>query len=215
MQKLKAVIFDIDGTLANTVPLCVQAFRQAMEPQLHRPLSDEEIKGAFGPDEEGTIAAFNPPDVKKALADFMQYYTSLHGEMCPEPFEGITALLDKLKEKGVRLAVSTGKGKETSALSLQRFGIRHYFDMIENGAPEGSRKPEAIQQIIAAFGVNRNEVVYVGDSPGDIRESHKAGIQVVAAAWASSAERAKLAKEEPDEIFESVEDFAEWLDQRI
>jgi len=215
MQKLQAIIFDIDGTLANTVPLCIQAFRQALEPQLHRPLSDEEIKAAFGPDEEGTIQSFNPPDVKKATDDFMRYYEALHEEMCPKPFDGIKHLLDTLKSKGVRLAIATGKGKDCSQLSLQRFGIFPYFDIIENGSPEGSRKPKAIQQIIEVFDVQKEETLYVGDSPGDIKESRKAGIPVVAAAWAKTADKEKLAKEQPNAIFDTVEDFAKWLYERL
>src|SRR5206468_6855326 len=143
MEKFKAVIFDIDGTLANSIPLCVQCFRLALEPQLQRPLSDEEIKAAFGPDEEGTIIKFNPPDVKKAIADFMHYYKSLHEEMCPKPFDGIKELLDKLKNNGVCLAISTGKGIDAINISLHIFGIFGYFDKIEKGSPEGSRKPEA------------------------------------------------------------------------
>jgi phosphoglycolate phosphatase/pyrophosphatase PpaX len=189
MQKIKAVIFDIDGTLANTVPLCVQAFRQALEPQLHRPLSDEEIKAAFGPDEEGTIQSFHPPDVKNATDDFMRFYESLHEEICPQPFDGIKDLLGTLKSKGVHLAIATGKGKDCSQLSLQRFGILSYFDIIENGSPEGSRKPQAIARIVNVFGVQNKETLYVGDSPGDIKESRKAGIRVVAAAWAGTADK--------------------------
>jgi HAD superfamily hydrolase (TIGR01509 family) len=215
MEKFKAVIFDIDGTLADTVPLCVKAFRQALEPQLHRPLSDEEIKAAFGPDEEGTIMKFNPPDVKKAIADFMRYYESLHEEMCPKPFDGINELLDKLKSKGVCLAISTGKGIDTIKCSLNLFGILSYFDKIEKGSPKGSRKPEAIQEIVNAFGVQKYEVLYIGDSPGDVKESHKAGIHVAGAAWAESTNKEKLEKEQPDAIFDSVKDFAEWLEQRI
>jgi HAD superfamily hydrolase (TIGR01509 family) len=215
MEKFKAVIFDIDGTLANTVPLCVQAFRLALEPQLHRPLSDEEIKAAFGPDEEGTIMKFNPPDVKKALADFMHYYESLHEEMCPKPFDGIKELLDTLRSKGVCLAISTGKGIETIEFSLTLLGILNYFDKIEKGSPKGSRKPEAIQEIADAFNVRKEEMLYIGDSPGDVKESHEAGIHVAGAAWAESTNKEKLAKEQPDAIFDSVRDFAEWLEERV
>src|SRR3954470_525748 len=150
MEKFKAIIFDIDGTLANTVQLCVQAFRQAMEPQLHRPLSDEEIKAAFGPDEVGTIMSFNPPDVKKAADDFMRYYTSLHKEMCPQPFDGIRDLLNNLKNKGVCLAIATGKGNDTIQCTLHLFEVLQYFEIIESGSPQGSRKPEAIQHIVHA-----------------------------------------------------------------
>jgi len=215
MKKFKAVIFDIDGTLANTVPLCVQAFRLALEPQLHRPLSDEEIKAAFGPDEEGTIMKFNPPDMKKANADFMRYYKSLHEEICPKTFDGIKELLDTLKNKGVCLAISTGKGQDTTEFSLCLFDIIKYFDKIEKGSPKGSRKPEAIQEIVNAFGVEKGEVLYVGDSPGDIKESHNAGIHVAGAAWAETTDKEKLEKEKPDAIFDSVKDFAEWLYERI
>ena len=215
MQKFKAVIFDIDGTLANTVPLCIQAFRQALESQLHRPLSDEEIKAAFGPDEEGTIRSFNPPDVKEATEDFMLYYASLHEAMCSKPFDGIKDLLSTLKNKGVHLAIATGKGKAASNFSLRLFGMCQYFEMIQNGSPEGSRKPEAIKQILDTFGVQKEETLYIGDSPGDIKESRKAGIHAIGAAWAPTTNKEQLEKEQPDAIFDSVKDFAEWLCQNI
>ena len=128
-----------------------------------------------------------------------------------QPFEGIEALLGTLKEKGIRLAIATGKGKHTSALSLQRFGLRPYFEIIENGAPEGSRKPEAIQHIIDAFGVQKEEVLYVGDSGGDIKESHAAGIAAVAAAWAGTADKEKLKAEHPEVLFDKVAAFAAWI----
>lgn len=214
MEKLKAIIFDVDGTLANTVPLCVEAFRQALEPQLHRSLSDEEIKAAFGPDEEGTMMAFHPPDLKRAMDDFMHYYMSLHAAMCSQPFDGIKNLLTALKSRGVCLAVATGKAKDTTELSLRRFNIIQYFDRIENGSPEKSRKPEAIQQLVTAFGINKKETLYVGDSPGDVKESHEAGIYVAGAAWAPSTDKEKLKAAKPDVLFDSVEDFAAWLAQR-
>jgi phosphoglycolate phosphatase/pyrophosphatase PpaX len=49
MTKIKGVIFDLDGTLANTLPLCIQAFRQSVEPLTLKPLSDAEIIATFGP----------------------------------------------------------------------------------------------------------------------------------------------------------------------
>ncbi len=134
MQKIKAVIFDIDGTLANTVPLCIAAFRHAVEPIVNRPLSDEEIQSHFGPDEEGTIKSLAPDDYKKGTSDFLRFYEAMH-DMCSAPFEGMTELLDELQQKGVHLAIATGKGKYTSGLTLHRLGLVSYFEMIENGTP--------------------------------------------------------------------------------
>ena len=212
MQNIKAVIFDIDGTLANTVPLCVQAFRKAVEPLINRPLSDEEIIASFGPDEEGSIKLLAPDDYKKGTSDFFRYYEDLH-DMCNQPFDGIKEVLTALKIKGVHLAVATGKGKYTSELSLKRFGLLPCFETIENGSPEGSRKVEAIRQIINLFGVKKEETVYVGDSPNDIKESHQAGIRAVAAAWADSTKKDKLQEEKPDEMFDHVNEFAHWINE--
>ena len=60
MKKIKAVIFDIDGTLANTIPLIIKAYRQAVEPLVHRSLTDDEIVATFGPSEEGSVRAMVP-----------------------------------------------------------------------------------------------------------------------------------------------------------
>lgn len=144
MKKIKAVIFDIDGTVANTIPIIIQAYRQAVEPLVHRPLSDDEIVATFGPLEEGSIRAIAPEDYKKGTADFLRIYKELH-DMCPHPFDGITELLNTLKSKGVKVALSTGKGKESTDISLQRFNLHGFFDIIETGSPEGSRKIEAMK----------------------------------------------------------------------
>jgi len=215
MKKIKAVIFDIDGTLGNTIPLIIQAYRQAVEPLVRRPLSDDEIVATFGPSEEGSIRKIAHDDYKKGTADFMRIYKELH-DMCPHPFDGITALLNTLKNKGVKLAIATGKGKETIDISLQRFNLTGFFEMTEAGSPDGSRKIEAIHLILNSWpSIEKDEVIYVGDSPGDITESHEAGIAAVAAAWAETAKVDRLKETQPDQIFYSVEDFAKWLDAKI
>lgn len=215
MQKIKAVIFDIDGTLANTIPLIIQAYRQAVEPLVHLPLSDDEIVATFGPSEEGSIRAIAPDDYKKGTTDFLRIYKELHN-MCPHPFDGITELLNALKSKRVKLAIATGKGKETIDISLQCFNLTGFFDRIEPGSPDGSRKIEAINLILNSWpAIEKDEVIYVGDSPGDITESHEVGIAAVAAAWAETAKRDKLKETQPDEIFYTVEDFSKWLEGEI
>ncbi len=215
MQKIKAVIFDLDGTLANTIPLCIEALRQAVEPLVKRPLSDEEIMATFGPTEEGSVRSLAPADYKKGTADFLHYYKTLHG-MCNQPFEGMNDLLSTLQNKGVRLALATGKGKESTVITLQHFGFTRYFNCIETGSPTGSRKAEAIGIILDTLGdIQKEEAIYVGDSPADIKDSRKAGIAVVAAAWAATAKKEKLKALQPDELFDTIEDFASWLYPRV
>lgn len=215
MNKIKAVIFDLDGTIGDTLPLCIKAFRQSVEPLIGRSVSDAEIIATFGPSEEGTIMALAPDHYDKGVADYLKHYETYH-EMCSLPFAGIEELLQTLKEKGVRIAMVTGKGKHSTAISLKKFGLENYFEFIETGMASGPRKPEGIQLVINYFSdLNKEEIFYIGDAPSDITASRKIGIPVVAAAWAETAEPEKLEELRPDKIFYTITDFAEWLYKRI
>ena len=215
MEKIKAVIFDLDGTLANTLPLCIRAFRQSVEPLIQRSLSDAEIIATFGPSEEGTIMALAPSDYEQGVTDYLAFYKSLH-HMCPTPFDGITEMLDILKKKGVRIAMVTGKGKHSTEISLQYFSLAHYFEIVETGSPKGARKAEGIQHILNELkDIKKEEIIYVGDAPSDIIASKKVGISVVAAAWAETAEPKKLEELEPNELFYTTKEFINWMCNRI
>ena len=113
--------------------------------------------------------------------------------MCPVPFNGIEEVLETLKNKGVHIAMVTGKGKQSTDISLKHFELTHFFELIETGSSTGARKAEGIELILDWLkGIKKEEVVYVGDAPSDIIASRKVGISVVAAAWADTAEPEKL-----------------------
>ncbi len=215
MQKIKAVIFDLDGTIANTLPLCISSFRRSIEPLAGRAISDADIIATFGPSEEGTILALASDNYDKGVSDYLRFYEENHN-MCPAAFEGIPELLASLKEKGIRIAMMTGKGKLSAEISLDKFGISHYFELLETGMPEGPRKPEGIQAILDVWNdIAKDEAIYVGDAPSDITACRKAGIPIVAAAWAETAEPELLIPLRPNELFYTVSDFAEWLLGRV
>lgn len=215
MKKIKAVIFDLDGTLANTLPLCIRAFRESVEPLINRTVSDEEIIATFGPSEEGTIMALAPDHYDKGVSDYLKFYEAFH-DMCAIPFDGILELLTVLKNKSVRIAMVTGKGKYSTGISLKQFTMEHFFEFIETGSPNGPRKADGIKTILDQYDdIEKDEVIYVGDTTGDITASRKAGIPVIAAAWAASAEPEKLIELKPDEIFYNINDFSTWLYERI
>jgi phosphoglycolate phosphatase-like HAD superfamily hydrolase len=211
MNKIKAVIFDLDGTLANTLPLCISAFRKSIEPLIHRSLSDEEIIATFGPSEEGTIMALAPEYYEKGVSSYLEFYRNLHFT-CPAPFDGIEELLIALKNKSVRIAMVTGKGKHSTDISLKQFGIAKYFEWIETGISTGPRKAEGIQKILDRFiAIEKEETIYVGDAPSDVIASKEVGVQIVAAAWAETAEPEELKKLHPYKLFDNIERFSDWL----
>ncbi|MFT3827574.1 MAG: HAD family hydrolase [Chitinophagaceae bacterium] len=215
MKQIKAIIFDLDGTIADTLPLCIAAFRKSIEPLAARTITDEEIIATFGPSEEGTILALAPDHYEEGVAAYLQHYKELHG-MCPVPFAGITELLDQLLQKGVKVAMVTGKGQHSTVISLEQFGLTNHFELLETGSPAGPRKAEGIANILQQWpDIAPEETWYVGDAPSDIIASRKAGIPVVAAAWAATAEPEKLISLQPGEIFYSIADFTKWVLERV
>ncbi len=210
-KKIKAVIFDLDGTLADTLPLCIAAFRKSIEPLIGKHLSDEEIIATFGPSEEGTILALAPQHYEKGVADYLKLYGELHF-MCPVPFEGIKELLYDLKKMGIRIAIVTGKGMHSTEISLKQFGLASYFEIIETGQPSGPVKADGIRKVLNYFtDLSPDEVIYVGDAPSDIMASREAGVRAGGAAWADTTDGVQLESVLPDHMFYDVEDFRVWL----
>lgn len=211
---LKAVIFDMDGTICDTLPLCIEAFRRAVEPLYGKQLSDEEIVASFGPSEEGTIKALIPGHFEKGVSDFLSHYRSLHS-ICPTPFEGILEIIDNLKERGIIVALVTGKGEKSCRLTLDYYGINDRFDMVETGHASGPCKPEGIGRVLDQFGLKAKEAIYVGDAPGDIIAAREVGMPIISALWGSfiSPEEIKILR--PDRICRSIEELSFTLEELI
>ena len=215
MKRIKAVIFDLDGTIADTVPFIIKALRQAIEPFVGREISDAEIAATFGPSEEGSIRALAPDSYDKSLAAYVAYYEAFH-DLCPPPFAGIEDLLKMLKAKDVRIAMVTGRGRPSADFSLRCWGLYKYFEIIETGIESGPNKPAGIRYVLSHFsGIGKDEVVYVGDTVSDIFSSREAGIPIVSAAWAPSVDPEQLRRLAPDQLFHTVADFSDWLSTRI
>ncbi len=209
---MRGVTFDLDGTLANTLPVCYAAFRRVFLEHTGREYSDAEIHGMFGPCEKGVFQAVLS-DWRPAFAAFLKEYESAH-DMCPAAFPGIAPLLDHLRAAGVRLAVVTGKGTESAQISLRRLGLIDRFECIEAGSPHGGAKSESIARILKLWEAAPGELAHVGDAPNDIRAARESGVAALAAAWAPTARREALAAEWPDAIFDSVTEFEDWLSAR-
>jgi pyrophosphatase PpaX len=206
---IRGVTFDLDGTLADTLPVCYAAFRAVFLEHAGREFSDSEIHALFGPCEKGALAKV-VADWKPAFEKFLTEYERAHS-LCPLPFEGIPALLDSLAALGINVAVVTGKGPESAAISLRTLGLKHHFAIVEAGSPERAIKADAIQRVLDVWGLTRSEVIHIGDAPGDIRAARTVGVGAVGAVWASTARRDLLDEIGPDAVFDRVDAFGEWL----
>ena len=213
-MKIKTVIFDLDGTIADTLPLCIAAFKKSVEPLLNAELSEQEIMATFGPSEEGTIRKLIPEYEEVGIKAYLQQYEQLH-YTCPVAFDGIADLLAYLKTKNIQLAMVTGKGIHSTRLSLKQFGLEQYFEVMETGSPEGTNKVNGIRSVLSLLNADLNESIYVGDAPSDIKYCKEIGIPIAAAAWATTTNASELEALNPDWLFYSVEAFKNWIAEFI
>ena len=209
-MRLAGAIFDLDGTLADTLPACYAAFRAACAGLGGPTYTNEQIRELFGPSEEGMLQRAMPERWQAGLAILLEEY-GRQLSVCSGVFPSVTTALQMLRERGTPLALVTGKGPFTTKLSLTHFGLDGLFDPVEIGSPQGVVKAEAIARVVARWGVAPQEVIYVGDAVADVRSAHEAGVLPVAAAWAPSAIVAELIAARPHALFTDAGDFRVWL----
>ena len=114
-MSLEAVMFDLDGTLVDTLPVCYLAFRRALERAGASPMPDGEIHAMFGPSEEGMLQRVLPEDWPRALPAYFEEYERLLA-MCPAVIPELTAALAMLRTRGIRTALVTGKSHVTARI---------------------------------------------------------------------------------------------------
>lgn len=210
MDNIKGIIFDLDGTLADTLPLCIKSFQQAFEEVTGIKHSESAITKFFGQTEEGIAKSIAPDRWKECLNSYVNIYKNNH-DLCPTTFEGIVEILDFLKTNNFKIALVTGKGEHTVYISLEYYGIRDYFEFVETGSPYNLIKDTCIKKITDMWQIPANQTAYVGDQPSDIDCSKKAGVLPIAVTWASTTKSDLLEKENPYKIFSKTADFKNWL----
>ncbi len=210
---LHGVIFDLDGTLGDTLPVCFAAFRQVFREFLDIEYTDAEIRGMFGPTEEGILEDRLPVDLAESLDRYLRVYRDNH-DLAPQPFDGIREILDDLAARDVPVAVVTGKGPYSASVSLEVWGMQDHFTHVLAGANHGNIKDVNMQAVLDAWGVDPAVVVSVGDAPSDVTAARTVGVAAVGAAWAATTDRALLVGQSPDAIFDRVDDFGAWLQRR-
>ena len=212
-RALEGVIFDLDGTVTDTLSIAFSAFRAAVAEFTPHQFTDKELMRFFGPSEEGILRRILPHDWELCFERYLDEYASRHVS-CSAPFPGMTSVLDFLKGQRIPMALVTGKAPRAVAITLKHVDIAHYFDMIEMGSPEGSVKPQALSKVIDKWRVNASSVAYVGDAISDAQAANKIGLIAVGAAWANAADAAALKASGADIVFTRIGDLFDWLRAR-
>lgn len=211
---IKLVAFDLDSTVSDTIPLSIEAFEKAVSPYAGHTLTREEIVETFGLNEMGMVKRVLKDHWEEALNDYYKNYEAFHG-MCEAPFEGIVPLIQRLKEKGITVALITGKSKKSCEISLDKFGIRQLFADVMTGSEYKVSKKDSMVTLMEKYGVTPEEFIYIGDAVSDVTASKEAGVQCYSAAWSDFADKEALEKVNPGYVYESVAGLARELEKRV
>jgi len=210
MKKFEGIIFDIDGTLVSTNELIFASFNHIAKKYLNKTFSNEEITSLFGPPEDVIIKKFCGNKFEEGKKDYYDFYTKNHH--LADLYPGIIDILKDLKKRNIYLSIYTGKGREAATITLKKHEIFDYFDLVITGddVKEHKPSPEGINIFIEKFNLDRNKVLMIGDSTGDIKAARGAGVKIASVVWDSYA-KDKVLKSGSDYIFHSVDELKEFL----
>ena len=184
------VIFDLDGTLLDTVADLANATNQALE-QCGYPTHPTEAYYKFVGNGINKLFARALPaehsteeNILLIRSIFVPYYNE-HNADCSRPYPGIVTLLETLQERGVQLAVASNKYHEAT-LKL----VHHFFPGIRFAAIYGQRDgvpikpaPNVVYDILHDTGIAKEDTLYVGDSGVDMQTACNAGVESVGVTW--------------------------------
>ena len=193
----KLILFDLDGTLLDTLEDLSEAVNHALELRglpLH---TVDEYRGMVGHGVRNLVQQALPSGadealVDSALADFRTYYQA-HIDVHTRPYPGIPELLSELHARGVQLAVASNKFQEGTEYLIQRFFPGIPFVAILGNRPGYPLKPdpEIVQEVLRRAGdacgdvngIAPADALLVGDSPTDMRTAANGGIEALAVTW--------------------------------
>lgn len=183
-------IFDLDGTLLNTIADLATATNQALEAcgfPTH-PISAYPMFVGNGINKlfERALPAESRTEenIMRIRAHFLPYYDE-HNADLSKPYPGIPQLLEELQTAGIHLAVASNKYQRATEKL-----IRHYFPTIRFAAVFGQREgipvkphPQIVEDILTLVPVNKEEVIYIGDSGVDMQTALHAGVESIGVTW--------------------------------
>ncbi len=211
LPKVKAVVFDVDGTLLNTKEFIFQAFEHTLT-FFDEQLPSREVVGELVGYSLNTCYANLAPhlDIEQVRSVHRSFQdTHLH---LIQPYDGLVMMLEDLKLAGIKLGVYSSRyGNLVESLKL--FDTQRYFDVIIKGDEVKNAKPhpEGVQKAAAQLDVPLKQAVMVGDSWVDIAAGKAANIGMTIGVTHGFCSRERLIKAAPDYVLDSLGDVVPLL----
>lgn len=185
------IIFDLDGTLLDTLDDLSAAVNHVMEQRGFPQHTRDEYMKMVGHGARNLMSQALPAEhrddetlIDAVLADFRTYYNT-HIDVFTKPFPGIPQLIECLHQQGIKLAVASNKFQEGTEHLIKEFFPNIPFVDVLGNRPNNPLKPdpEVVGEVLRKAGVNKENAVMVGDSDTDMQTAANGGIRGIAVNW--------------------------------
>ena len=204
-----AILFDMDGTLMNTLEDMAASVNATLRALGYGERSREQVRAFVGNGAEMLIRRAMPEgsgeqEIAQALERYREHYAA-HCREKTRPYDGIVALLETLHDEGKRVAVVSNK-PEGALWTLCDEYFAGLVEVVVGDTPGRRRKPwpDMVEAALKALGAEKKDAVYVGDSEVDVQTGKNAGLPVIAVSWGFRGREA-LEKAGAERIADTVE----------
>lgn len=188
-MKIKSVVFDLDGTLLNTMNMIMKCNNTVLKNEGYPERKYEEFFSFVGDGMRKCVIRALPEgvdenEVTEVLSKVLAEYNN-EDLSTVKPYDGIDELLDKLVHKGVKISIFTNKEHDYALVNVDVCLGRHKFEKVLGDRPQTPLKPDptGLLEIIEHTGVKREETLFVGDMKADILTGKNAGVKTVGCLW--------------------------------
>lgn len=187
-KKIKALLFDMDGTLMNTLDDLTDSTNYVLESNNLPKRTKDEVRRFLGHGIKWTIEKSVPLGtskeiIEKCYKEMLIYYKE-HSMIKTAPYEGVKELMKKLHREGYKIAIITNKAEDSAEIITGKFfGNIVDFTIGDNGKTPLKPSPDNINRALKNLNVTKEEAVYIGDSEVDVLTGKNSSMNMIGVLW--------------------------------
>ena len=209
-MRYKHIIFDFDGTIADTSSIILATMQATMRERGLHVATPDTIKRVIGLPLKDCFTHIYPDmsemEALECASTYCDIFDANKSSLTPTLFPHVAETLAMLNQNGITMSVASSRGYGSLIELLEMMKVRHYFALVVgvDNVDKAKPDPEAVLYIIKAMEVDANDVLMVGDMPVDIAMGQNAGTRTCAVTYGNSSKE-ELEKTRPDYLIDRMD----------